>query len=700
MTVFLPPPVSLEPPPGEPWALADVVDDVAAAGFRLGEVAAHLAGPAAAAPGWLGADATAAVAQVGVVAALARDGSDALAAAAGRLAEHRFLLLQVRGRMGALLREQEDDFAAAEARLAGLVDHAAQVSMATDEPEAVAVVAELRAAEARRCREHARLLEELADDAASTARALADASAAVGGTGRRGDAGRAVAHLAAALPGWGDAELTARGHELARAFGGLSAEAGLLSPEDRNALAGTALPYAGSAPFAAALVRGMGVDGVREALSLLGDGALPAGGAFARVLADALGAARPTGAAYDPVGDVLDATFVDPDDYGTEPDLVALGMGTVLAAGSATRCGGPRPETVLSWGRQILAREQVQAAGAIGMRAVDRGNPLSQAMVPADPLAIVAETLARADDPSSAAAFLGDRETWTDLLARPWDDGGTSLAGLVRHAGTVSGPAGQEAVRSGLEALGTGLGDHGNPAHWTVDRATAATVAPALGGVLAGHVAVAVDVLRVGADGPSGSDDDALRGLGYLTIDRDAAATVRRALTAWAGAQPVALEGTDPAFPQPSVAVPSAYVAVREYGQRLDHALHGFEEQERAERRERNWDLLVGTAADLVAGPAGVAAGVAEGYLAIGLDFDGTWDNGPDRGLRFDADDAAAAVTDSLAPQARAAFGRAARALGRQAPPTSPEEDLVEPLLDGMVGLSFERLDNLPGRPR
>ena len=55
------------------------------------------------------------------------------------------------------------------------------------------------------------LLEELADDAAATARVLADACVAIGGRGAPGRREPVVAYLAAELPGWGDLELARRG---------------------------------------------------------------------------------------------------------------------------------------------------------------------------------------------------------------------------------------------------------------------------------------------------------------------------------------------------------------------------------------------------------------------------------------------------------------------------------------------------------
>jgi hypothetical protein len=240
-----------------------------------------------------------------------------------------------------------------------------------------------------------------------------------------------------------------------------------------------------------------------------------------------------------------------------------------------------------------------------------------------------------------------------------------------------------------------------------VNRPTVAAVAPALGEALAAHVAVAADALGVGVDGRlTEGRGDVLRGLGYLTLDRGAAAAVGDALHGWARVQPVALAGTSPSFPLPAVAVPSAYLAVQQYGQRLAYALHGYEEKEAAENRQAGWDCTIGLVVNLVSGRPGVGAGVIEGYAAILFGADGTWDNGADRGLVFDRGDAADAALAGLPPdraaeavtrQARAAYDRAAAALGLPRPPTSPESDYLEPLLGGMPGAAGEYLKNLRG---
>ena len=130
------------------------------------------------------------------------------------------------------------------------------------------------------------------------------------------------------------------------------------SPAERESLAREAVAYARSAAFARAFLSGLGEDGVRDLLTVLGDGDL---GPHQRAGPDAgrrprrCGADRP---GRDTVEDVLTATYVDPDDCSTYRTWSRSGMGIVLRAVGAA---GPRQETVVAWGRQLLARERTQA---------------------------------------------------------------------------------------------------------------------------------------------------------------------------------------------------------------------------------------------------------------------------------------------------------------------------------------------------
>ena len=679
MSVVVPEPVPLDMPPGDPAALEDFVEDVAGTGYRLAVVATCLSSSSAQAPNWRGADASAAAGQVAVVARLAGDLSGAVAAAAGRLRAHHDHVLLTRRRIATLRTQQEEDFAAARARLREIPDFLTAVR-----PEAAAVIEELGAAEAVRRREYDRLLAELADDAAAAARVLTDACRPVGGTGRPGDSALVVAHLAAQLPGWGDRELMRRGEELAEAM------SVPVSPAERESFARVAATYARSAAFAGAFLEGLGEDGVRDLLILLGEGALGSTSAVARTLALTLGAAVPITGERDPVEDVLTATYVDPDDGTTYPDLVAVGMGMVLLAGGI---GGPRQDTVVTWGRQMLARERTLGHALTQTRAVDRAA--GPEVVP-DPVAIVLQRLTSSGDPRFAAEFLSERLTWDVLLSRPWDDGGAAFSQLVEHAGTEKGPVGGDAARSGLEALGAGLED-GNPDEWTVDRQTAAVVAESLGGAVAAHASLIAGALERAADGSVGPrEGDMLRGLGYLTLDESAAAAVEAGLEGWVGARVGVLGPSDPAR---LVAVPAAFIGVREYGQRLAYALHGFEQKAAAELSEQRWEVTWGLLPNLLRrmGP-GVVAGMASDYVAIALDRDGTWDNGPDNGRVFDARDAeraalttltdsSVAVVAAIDARSGTAFENTLDALGRPKPPTSPPTDWWEPVKDAGLGV-------------
>jgi hypothetical protein len=686
MTTAVPDPVPLDLPPGDPAAVDELVRDVAGAAFWLAVLSDELSGPAASAPGWLGEDSAAAAAQVVRVAGLARESSAAVLTATGRLSAHGELLRDIRREISALREEQAEDHRTAWIRVHGLDD--VVTAMRTDAAEAVAIVEEFEAAEAARRRRHAVLIEELADDAAATARVLADAGRPVGGTGRAGDGGRVLAYLAAELPGWGTPELTARGRALADAL--INAPA---TPEERAALAAEAAAYAGNPAFATALIRGLGEDGVGYLLRALGESPDGQRNPMAALLASALGAAVPGDRPHDGVAAVLGATYV-PSDERHGADATAAGMAVVLAAGRGS--GGLRMATVGEWARQLLVREQVQGR-PVGIAATGSGR-YGEA---GDPAGLAVGILARGGDPEAAAALLGDDRVWEALLLRFWGDGGTALGELVAEAGRNSGPAGDRAVRLGLETIGAGLVE-GDPSDWTVDRDTVAAVAPALGEAVAAHLPVVTGALTsVAAGGGGDRTEDLLKGLGYLTVDRQAAAAVDAALWGQVSTQTFAPEGTSASNPLPAVAVPSAYLAVQHYGQRLAHALDGFELQEEARNRELFWNWTVGLALDLVScspvKPLALAAELVNAYGPLLLDMDGTFEQSEDRGMRFDADDAAGNALAALPPdlaaqahavraQAEASFRRSAAALGVPVPPESPPKDWATATIDMVTG--------------
>lgn len=687
MSVVVPDKIPLDMPPGDVDALEELVLSVAGAAHWLAVLSDDLAGPATAAPGWLGADAVAAEVQVGRVAVLARESAAAVLAATGRLSAHSDLLRDARRVVSGLRSEQDEDYRATWSRLQDLDDVVAQI--AYDGAAAVAIAEEFRAGEAGRRRRHEAVTTDVVEDAAATARLLHEACAVVGGTGRRGDDGRVLAHLAALLPGWGDAELAARGTAMAHALVGDE-----MNAERRDSLADEAAAYAGNPAFAGALLAALGRGHVSLLFDVLGTDRPEDQDGLARLLASAFGAAVPSGPDARRIEDVLSAVYVHPDERDSRDDAVAAGMAVVLLAGRSAPGGGPRPETAAGWARQLLLREHEQGITA-GAGALPSGSDPELY----DPAALAMGVLAEAADPALSAELLGDPDIWETVLGRFWGDGGAALSEVVMAAGRAPGEAGARAVRTGLELVGADLVP-GDPSDRIVSRLTVDAVSPALARAASEQVEVVVDVLSVGVDGLLGGREDALRGLGYVTLDPAAASSVDRALEDWSRVQPTGLEGTGPLMPLPAVAVPAAFIAAREYGQRLAFALHGFEAQRDAENAETFWNWTFGLAATIVGlhpGPVGTVVPLIADYVQVAIGSDGTWDNGIDRGLRFTGDDAAdgalaeldpqdAAAAAALALQAQAAYERTATALGTPRPPTSPESDLLAPWVDAVVG--------------
>ncbi len=690
MIVAVPDRLPLDMPPGNADALGEVVSDVAGAGFHLTVLSRRLTGPAATAPGWLGADAAAAAAQVGAVATLAGSAVDAVLTAMHRLGDHADRLHEARRRVTALRQEQDDDFTSAEARLASLGDHS--LVMTTELSQAVAVVEDLRASEESRRRRHDACLEEVADDAAATAEVLAGCCAVVGGRGRAGDSERVVAYLGVRLPGWGDVELAARGRALA---GQLT---GPLTPERKDAEASDVMPMARSAAFARAFLAALGQQGLVDIFRSLADTDSAPDGALPGLLVAVLRSAEPTTTRQDPLAEVLYATYVPTRDESATPDLVALGMAVVLGA-SAIGTGGRLPPALVSeWGRQIIGRE-----AALGASAIDRVNGARLDLPDVDPVPLIVELLGRPGAEGSAAELLAERESWTVLLARRWGDDGAALARLVQAAGGEAGAESGTAMRAGLEALGAGL-DDGDPDQWTVDRATAAAVAGPLAEGLASHQAGTAGILWAGADGQMGDRNGAmLRGLAYLTIDRTAAGVVEKSLIGWVTEELQAPQAASPA----AIGVPAAYLAVQEYGQRLAHALQAFEEEAAAKERQWKWDLLVGLPSMLVGGRLNPVVGVLEPFAARWLEADGSWTIAPDRGLTFDSDDAARAALAramegeaapaliAVARESRQAFDLVTAALGELDPPEEPDTHWWSPVLEAVESVGLGRAEGV-----
>jgi hypothetical protein len=442
---------------------------------------------------------------------------------------------------------------------------------------------------------------------------------------------------------------------------------------------------------------------MRDTLQDLGSGAFGPASELAQLMACALGAAV-RGAVAGPAADVLTTRYVPERDPDARHDLAVLGMGTVLAASSGLGTRGLDPRTVAEWGRQIAARE-----GAMGAGALARVNPLYLDFEPVDPLPFVVTVLADGPDPAAAAAFLSGPAVWGVLLTRSWEDCGTSLQRLVASAGTLEGPAGEEVVRGGLEALGAGL-DDGNADDWPVERAAANAVSPALAEGLAAHIPLAGEVLMAGYDGALPTADGALlRGLGYVTLDRTAAGVVERALGEWVTVQPVPVWTSGPPPLLPAIVVPNAYLAVQDYGQRLAHALSELDLKQEADDRAFLWNMTLGLVADLAPGPWGVAAGLLADYVAMGLDLDGTWDSPGDHGLRFaptlpTAEDLAGltpeewTVVDRMARMAQGSFDGAQQALGKTLPPVPHENPWWEPVRNAVMPGPVDAVDLLRGR--
>jgi hypothetical protein len=302
-----------------------------------------------------------------------------------------------------------------------------------------------------------------------------------------------------------------------------------------------------------------------------------------------------------------------------------------------------------------------------------------------DPVAEVLRFLAAAGDPSAAAALLPDRPSWELVLRRP-ELAVADRAELIRFVeliGGAHGAAGDAAVRAGLEALGAGIADE-DPNHWEVARSLADAVSLPLASALAAHPDVVPGVLLDAADGA------ALRALGYVSVDPGVGSLLGASVGDWARAH-AELLGTSSRPVAPLVL--GSFVAVREYGQRLAYALHGFELRDAAEAAQTFWKWTVGLLVDLLPKGAGELGGVIEPFAAHVLGYDGIWDNGQDTGLTFDRDDAVAAAEVQLSPDgvhpaglfaaaAAAGYDRVARILGLPEPPAPPEWHWEQVLLD------------------
>jgi hypothetical protein len=390
-------------------------------------------------------------------------------------------------------------------------------------------------------------------------------------------------------------------------------------------------------------------------------------------------------------GEVLRGRLVDPGDPSQRADLAAVGMGELLSL-AAVRPGGVPAGLVAAWGGQVLAREAALLARSPGnASSAGRVGAVWSGGAP-DPVRTVVHLLVQNGDAGGAAALLSSSAAWSVLLARAWQDAGTDLRRLLVLAGAPGGELGDAAVRAGLEALGAGLSS-GDASHWRVDRTTVSSVAPVLAGNLAGHPAVTITVLQAGAAGSiSAAQVAALRGLGYLTLVPEVAPAVDGSVRDWA--QDRAGDAGATSGLAAVTAVLGAHVAVREYGQRLAYALHGVDAQAAAAERTRAADTI-GLLLTFAGGQVGTVLGLAEPFVAHWVGADGTWDNGPDRGVVLTGEDAAVIALGAFRVRgpvhAQAVLDQAARSfetvtgrVGVPVPPASPGFSYSETLLQGL----------------
>jgi hypothetical protein len=672
----LPLPEPLEQPPGDPQALVDVAADMTAAARRLEDLAAEVGGAPARVPGWRGADAEAATARTAAVAGVSARAAEGLRTAAARLIEHADRWQEVRGRVQALRAEQDEDYAVARIRVATPFDPCVWGVEGAD----MAVLEALETTEENRRRVHASLLADLAADTAATERALAAATAGIDGGAGSAARSRVLVHLTAEFPAWARTELAHRGRTFAGRF-----LHDTLTPEEIEELATEAAALALLPGFAAGFFAAAGLAGTAVLFESIGTGRAPADGVFAGLLVRVLSGLDRDGGGVAGLAGLLAA-----DGPAAESDALVAGVAAVLALAAQREAAGPPPGVLLSWGRDLLARERVVGGRpGIGVR------PAGMSPTTADPVALVARGLISQRAAGEAVQLLREDGAWAGLLHRAWDDGGALLGELVQLAGTATtaGPI----LRRGLEELGTGL-HGGRPDGWVVDATVVRSVAPAFASALGAHVAELVDLLMVGVNG-NASDEAAraLQGLGYLSVDPSAATAIEAALRDWRGVQPGGLDPRGGEVALPAVAVPAAFFAVREFGQRLLFVLDYVEKKEDAERRERIWDATVGVAAQFAGGRRpllGQFVGALEAVLARAVGWDGRFETGTDRGLRFDAGSAATEVLGYVDPadeslaaavarEAVMGFMRAAEIVRVEVPPESPGETWRETVLEG-----------------
>ena len=528
MSVVVPEPIPLDMPPGDPAALEDFVEDVAGAGYRLGRRSPPACpSSAASAPHWRGSGRhpPRRLRWPWWPGSPGRSPARSLTAAAPAAGPPRPPAPDPSADRRAQGRSRTRTSPSPGARLSRSRYHDRRWQSAL---EAAAVVEDSRRPRRRGRREHAALLEELADDAAAAARALADACRPVGGTG-----GRERLRARGRPPGGAAAGLgrprswLRRGEDLAEAH-----VDGLVSPEEmRDARRGgrSLMPDGG---LRGGLPHRPGEDGVRDAADRPRATA-PSGrrAPLARVLALALGAAVPEPATGDPVGDVLTATYIDRGRRHEDAGLMAVGMATVLAGrarAGAAGCGR-RPSRP---GRARCSRGSERQGMRRPVAPVDRAARDRDAPIATHSRSCSSVARRRAASPGAAAGLLADRETW-DVAPLPLVGGRRRQRsdGVDRTRRNGDRPVGgTRPSRPGSRRSATGLTEAAIPTDWTVDRTTAAAVCAAASGARWPCTSRSSTVPAAGqpTGGGPATDGDALRGLGYLTLDDERPRRVER----------------------------------------------------------------------------------------------------------------------------------------------------------------------------
>jgi hypothetical protein len=238
------------------------------------------------------------------------------------------------------------------------------------------------------------------------------------------------------------------------------------------------------------------------------------------------------------------------------------------------------------------------------------------------------------------------------------------------------------AARAALLALGEGLALD-SPARALDDTGALAQVRAATAALVAARTDVVLPVLDAAATGAEldADADTALRGLGYLLADEEAATVVTTAVQAALRA------GAAGAF---AGEVAGVQVAVLNYGQRVRYALAWSAALSRAVDRQILWVMTVKPLVAAVPGGGGDLLGALEGVAADFFDADGDVEIGPDTGRVWTPEDAESFAVATLGTQpvegarvtpgaaARVGFDRAGAAFGPLTPPATSLLDQLD----------------------